>query len=99
LASFAYWLGWNAPLDDGPAGLQTAVALGGLDQPDRHAVLDRPAGVEQLDLGDDLRANVRRDAREPHQRCLADRVEDRLLDVRGGRFACRGLGHGHYYTN
>ena len=59
-----------------PPGLQQAVALGGLDHRDRDPVLDRPAGVEVLDLGEQLRPHVGSDAPEPHKRRVPDRVED-----------------------
>ena len=68
-------------LDDRAAGSQPAVALGGLDEPHRHAVLDRPAGVERLELRDDLRREPGADAAQAHQRGLTDGVEDRVLDV------------------
>ena len=73
-------------LDDRPAGAEAAVALGGVDQVDRDPVLDRAAGVEQLELGDELRRQAGADAAEPDERRVADRVEDRVPDV--------GVGHG-----
>ena len=79
-------------LDDRAAGTQPAVPLGGLHQPHRDAVLDRAPGVEQLELGDELRSHAGADPAQPHQRRLADRVKDRVLDVRGA--ACRGRAHG-----
>ena len=57
----------------------------------RDAVLDRPAGVEQLELGDELRRQAGADAAQAHQRRLADRVEDRVLDVG----LAVGGGHGY----
>ena len=42
-------------LDDRAARLQQPRPLGVLDHPDRHAVLDRIAGVERLDLGEHRR--------------------------------------------
>ncbi len=75
--------------DDRAAGLQQAVALGGLDQRDRDAVLDRTAGVERLELRDQPRTHAGPDARQPDERGIADRVEDRL--VQNG-CDC-GLGH------
>ena len=76
-------------LDDRAAGLQPPVSLGGLDEPHRDAVLDRAARIEVLELGDQLRLDAGADAAEAHQRRVADRVEDRILDV--GR--CRGRAH------
>ncbi len=68
-------------LDDRAAGTQAAVALGRLDQAQRHAILDRAARVEQLHLRDELRLDGRVDATQPHERRVADRVEDRISDV------------------
>ena len=42
-------------LDDGPARLEEAGALGGLDHRQADAVLDRAAGVEHLQLGEQER--------------------------------------------
>ena len=68
-------------LDDRPAGLQAPVAFGVLDHLDRHAVLDRVAGVEGLDLGDDLGGDdALRDAVQPHHRRVTDGVEDGIAD-------------------
>ena len=55
-------------LDDRAAGLQRAALLGVLDHPDRHAVLDRVAGVDRLDLGEDGRPSRRGDAVDAHHR-------------------------------
>ena len=71
-------------LDDRAAGHQPAVALGGLDQRDRDAVLDRAARVERLELGDQARAQAGADPRQPDERRVADRVEDRVLQNRCG---------------
>ena len=68
-------------LDDRAAGLEPAVALGVLDHLQRHPVLDRVAGVEGLDLGDDLGGDhAPGDAVEPHHRRVADGVEDGVAD-------------------
>ena len=40
-----------------------------------------PPGIEQLDLGDELRGEAGADAAEAHERRLADRVQDRVPDV------------------
>ena len=71
-------------LDDRPAGAQAPVALGGLDEAHGDAVLDRPAGVEQLQLGHELRRQARPDPAQPDHRRLADGVEDGVLDLRAG---------------
>ena len=68
-------------LDDRAAGTQAAVLLGGLDQADRDAVLDRAARVEELHLGDELRRQPGADAAQAYQRRVADRVEDGVPDV------------------
>ncbi len=68
-------------LDDRAAGLEPAVPLGRLDEPDRDAVLDRAAGVEQLELRDDLGLQAGADAGQSDERRLPDRVEDRVLDL------------------
>ena len=60
-------------------------------EPQRDAVLDRAARVEQLELGDDLRLEPGGDAAQAHQRRLADRVQDRVSDVGLQR---RVRGHG-----
>ena len=50
-------------LDDrGAARLDPALGLGGLDHRDADAVLDRPARVEHLELGEQLGAALGRDA-------------------------------------
>ena len=71
-------------LDDRAAGAQAAVALRGLDHPDRDAVLDRAAGVEDLELRHDLGLQAGADAGQPDERRVPDRVEDRLLDLGHG---------------
>src|SRR5918999_689662 len=74
-------------LDDRAAGLQLAVALRGLDQGERRAVLDRPARVERLHLRDDRCLQRLPEPGEAHERGVADRIEDRVLDFgpRAGR--------------
>ena len=67
-----------------PPGLQAAVALRGLDHADRDAVLDRAAGVEDLELRDDLGLQAGADAGQPDERRVPDRVEDRVLDLGHG---------------
>jgi hypothetical protein len=68
-------------LDQRPGRPQAAVAFGGLDQPQRDAVLDRSTRVEELQLRDELRLQARLDPAQAHQRRVADGVEDRVLDV------------------
>src|SRR5262249_39690455 len=47
----------------------------------RHAVLDRVAGIGRLDLGVNGPLHAGRDAVDPHQRRLADRLEDVAEDA------------------
>src|SRR3954452_21854149 len=67
------------------------VALGGIDQRHRDAVLDRPARIERLDLRHDVRRDAGGHAGKAYERGMADRVEDGVLDVGLGR----GEGHTH----
>ncbi len=68
-------------LDDGAAGSQQPLGLGGVDHAHRDAVLDAAAGVEVLDLGEHPGAGVGRgDAAEPDQGGVADEV-DHGVDV------------------
>ena len=68
-------------LDDRAARLELAVALGGIDQGYRGAVLDRAARVEGLHLRDQLWTQVLAEAREPHERRVADRIQDGVMDL------------------
>ena len=71
--------------DDRAAGLELAAALGVLDHPHGHPVLDRVAGIEGLDLGEDRRVgHAAGDAVDAHQRRVADGVEDGVADLRAG---------------
>ena len=74
--------------DDRAAGLQRSVALGLLD--DRHAdpVLHRAAGIVDLGLRPDRRADAARDAREPDQRRPAHRLEDGIVDSKVALGVC-----------
>ena len=84
-------------LDDGAAGLERAGALGGLDHAQRDAVLDRPAGVEVLDLGQHGGPQPPGDAVQLHQRRPADQVDHglgvlhRRASPRGGNTAAAGV--------
>ena len=69
--------------DDGAAGLELAAALGVFDHPHGHPVLDRVAGIEGLDLGEDRRVRYAAgDAVDAHQGRIADGVEDGVADLR-----------------
>ena len=63
-------------LDDRAARLQLPCALGLLDQLDADPVLDRPAGVHVLELGDDGCGVLGNDALQPRERRVADEVQD-----------------------
>src|SRR3954447_6937341 len=66
-----------------PPGLRWPSRSAALDQAQRVPAFDRAPGVECLDLRHELRREPGADAGQTHQRRLADRVEDRVLD--GGR--------------
>ncbi len=63
--------------DDGAAGFQRSVALGGLDHRKPDAVLDRAAGILVLELEEEP-ARSRVDPRHRYQRRVADEREDRV---------------------
>ena len=64
-----------------PPGLSSPCALGVLDHLHGHAVLDRVAGVERLDLDEHVRLDhALGDAVDPHHRRVADGVQDRVAD-------------------
>ena len=67
-------------LDEGHARLQHAITLGGLDHGEPDAVLDAGAGVEALELGDDLGVQAGGDARHPHERRATNEPGDVLSD-------------------
>ena len=77
-------------LDQRPSGLEHALTLGGVDHRHRRAVLDRSARVEELDLGDERRAQSGLQPRQSHERRVADQIEDRLVDLRT-RLGAHGL--------
>ena len=57
-------------------GLQRPVLLGRLDHRDRGAVLDRPGRVVVLELGPQPDVRGRRQVRQPHERGVAERVDE-----------------------
>ena len=76
-------------LDNRSALLEQAGALGVLNHLDRHAVLGRVAGVERLQLGENLRVHDSAgDGVDAHHRRVADGVEDAVADL-----LPRGVGH------
>ena len=66
-------------LDDGLARLQRPVALGGLDDAERKAVLDRAGRVEELALDVEGRV-LRGEPVDLHDRGVADRVDDAVVE-------------------
>src|SRR5262249_36539172 len=54
--------------------------LGGLDHGDADAVLDRPKRIEVLQLGDDRGPGVADHAAQAHQRRVADRLRDVIVN-------------------
>src|SRR5690606_12772584 len=64
------------PFDDDAAGAEPTLALGGLDDRRADAVLDRAAGVVELRLDVDRRADAVGHAVQADQRRPADRLED-----------------------
>ena len=81
-------------LDDGPAGPQEAGLLGGLDHRQADPVLDGAARVEHLQLGQQQRppaggTEAARQARDLHERRVADEVEDRGRVLHGCRIPAR----------
>ena len=72
----------RGPLDNRSARLQEPPALGVLDHPDGHPILDGVAWIERLDLGqhrgiDDTLG----DSVDSHHRCVADGLEDGAADL------------------
>ena len=64
-----------AGLQDDLAGRQLAGGLGLLDHPQGDAVLDRPAGIHELELRQELDARDRVHAVDADQRGVADQVQ------------------------
>ena len=80
----------------GDAGVDAAGFLQRVDHGDADAVLDAGDRVEEFELGDEMRRHVlhRRDAVEPDQRRVADRVGDRIVDLAAPAAALRSCRHG-----
>src|SRR5262249_7694645 len=68
-------------LDDRAARLEHTGLLGVFDHLDGHAVLDRVAGIEGLDLGEHGGVDALRDPVDPHHRGVADRIQDGVADL------------------
>ncbi len=68
-------------LDDGAAGLQGALALGGVDHRDADAVFDRVAGVEALHLRQHGGLDALNHPVQLDERRAADEMEDVLVVV------------------
>ena len=79
-----------------PPGFSRPSRLGRVDHGDGQAVLDAAAGVRDLDLGEQvaLQALGLDQPRQPHERRVADQIEDRVGDVhRRGRITWRVTRH------
>jgi hypothetical protein len=78
-------------LDDRPARLELPVALGGLDQRQADPVLEGSAGVQVLELDQDVPLDLAADLREPDDRRLAHQVERRGVLARhvATAYSCR----------
>ncbi len=59
-------------------GLQQSLALRLLDHRDGRTILDAPAWVQELELGEELARQVPRSPVEPDERGIADQVEKRF---------------------
>ena len=72
--------------DDGAAPSQQPLGLGGLDHGQGGPVFGAAAGVEELELGEQLAGQVPADAVHANQRRVADEVDERVggLDGRAG---------------
>ena len=71
-------------LDDRAARLELAGRFGRGDEGDSEAVLDARAGVVELELHEDLGAEPRRQAVEPHERSVAEGGRDVGMDAGQG---------------
>jgi hypothetical protein len=70
-------------LHDGAARTEPSVPLGGLDHREADAVLHGAAGVQVLELREELSGNVAREALQPHDRRVPHELEDgRVLAAR-----------------
>jgi hypothetical protein len=81
-------------LDDLAAGLQHALGFQIFDHRHADAVLDGGQRVEELELGDNLALGLERlgQVRQTHQRCVADRVDDAVVDLATtGALKARGV--------
>ncbi len=63
---------------DRPAGRQLPRRLGGGDHGKRRAVLHAPAGVEELELGEEMTAQVTTHPVETDQGRATDQIEERV---------------------
>src|SRR5262249_21624560 len=63
-------------LDDRRAGTEQAAPLGVLDDVERDAIFHRAAGVQVLQLDEDVAFHVRGDFVQLHDRCIPDRLDD-----------------------
>ena len=95
-------------LDDRAARLQPALPLGRLDHGQGRAVLDAAAGVEVLELGQEMAGNIAAGPVQRQQRGLADEVQKAIGHLHGrpgvrsgtdvdapGNLHCRVVGEHH----
>ena len=85
-------------LDDRPARLELAVALGRLDHRDADPVLDRAAGVQVLELCHDLAAEALAEPAQLDQRGVADHGRRLGGDRTGCGPGCGGRTHHDHRT-
>ena len=91
-------------LDQGGAGLDAALAFGGLDHGNPDAVLDRAERIEKFALCQDLRLHplVFGQSAEPHQGRGPDGLDDAVIDA-AAKFGLKGKtggrGGGGFYAH
>jgi len=66
--------------DDRLAGRQASVLLGGLDHPQRNAVLDASRGIEAFELGEDFHFRIGAQPVDPNHRGRADGPQNILFN-------------------
>jgi len=66
-------------LHDRVTWIEPTVLLCPLDHAESYSILDGTAGVGRLHLGNEVR--LRMDSGETNERCVADRLDDRFVDI------------------
>ena len=64
-----------------PPGRRLTLALGRLDHRQPDPIFHAPAGVHKFDFRQQRRPHAARDFVQAHQRCIADRIQDRFFDI------------------